>query len=312
MRAPYSVQSVISLERHLPARTTVATTITYSRGEHLLLSRDISAPLPGSGIRPFDEGKIFQHESAGIMRQVSWNTNVASHVRHGFALFAMYGYGIARDNTDGGFPADQYNLTADYGRSYFDMRHHFEAGGSIVTIRGVRFSPIFDGHSGLPFNITSGCDLTGDGLYTDRPAFAADPSIPGVVRTSYGLLDPTTTAGAKLVPRNYGNAASLLNQSMRVSKTFAFGGGKSRKSAAAGVGVDGSFQSVFGDAPAEKRYGVTISASARNLLNCVNADRPIGVLTSPSNCKCGSAFSTNAMTKLDEQTHLPFIFNDFC
>jgi hypothetical protein len=69
-----------------------------------------------------------------------------------------------------------------------------------------------------------------------------------------------------------------LNLGLRVSRSFAFGDRKS--AAAAGFSADG-FQSVFGDAPAEKRFGLTVSASARNLLNSVNPNTPVGVLTSP-------------------------------
>jgi hypothetical protein len=285
VRAPYSMQSVIGIERQLPFHTTVSTSFSYGRGEHLLLSRNINAPLPGtyladvpgSGTRPYGPGDIFQYESSGVVRHAMWMTNMHNHITKRFALFAMYGYGSTKDDTDGAFPGDQYNLAADYGRSVFDMRHHFEAGGSVTAFRGIRVSPIFDGHSGMPFNITSGLDLNGDGLFTDRPAFATDLSRPGVVRTPYGLLDPNPPAGAKPIPRNFAQAPGLLNLGLRVSRSFAFG---DRKTAAAGFSADG-FQSVFGDAASEKRFGLTVSASARNLLNSVNANTPVGVLTSP-------------------------------
>ena len=46
LRAPYLMQSSISVERQLPKKTTLAVTYTNSHGLHELLSRNINAPLP--------------------------------------------------------------------------------------------------------------------------------------------------------------------------------------------------------------------------------------------------------------------------
>ena len=70
-RAPYLMQGVVSLERQLPWQTKVATTLTLTRGEHLLLARNINAPLAGSGTRPLGAADIFQYESTGILRMFS-------------------------------------------------------------------------------------------------------------------------------------------------------------------------------------------------------------------------------------------------
>src|SRR6185436_19774090 len=61
MRAPYIMQSAISVERQLPANTTIALTYANSHGLHIFRSTDINAPLPGtynptaagSGVYPF-------------------------------------------------------------------------------------------------------------------------------------------------------------------------------------------------------------------------------------------------------------------
>src|ERR1035437_9231977 len=47
LRAPYILQSAITIERQLPANTTMALTYTNSHGLHLFRSQDINAPLPG-------------------------------------------------------------------------------------------------------------------------------------------------------------------------------------------------------------------------------------------------------------------------
>ena len=48
LHAPYILQSAVSVERQLPKNTTVAVTYANSHGLHLLRSRDINAPLPGT------------------------------------------------------------------------------------------------------------------------------------------------------------------------------------------------------------------------------------------------------------------------
>src|SRR5204863_1791019 len=51
LRAPLIWQSAIGIERQLPRNTTVATTFTYSKGTHMLRSRDINAPIaPGTNL----------------------------------------------------------------------------------------------------------------------------------------------------------------------------------------------------------------------------------------------------------------------
>jgi hypothetical protein len=48
-----------------------------------------------------------------------------------------------------------------------------------------------------------------------------------------------------------------------------------------GGGGGGGMGGIFGDATTSKRYNLTISASARNLLNRANLAPPIGTLSSP-------------------------------
>jgi len=60
LRAPYILQSAVSMERQLPANTTLAVTYTNSHGLHVLRSEDINAPrtgtydpnVPNSGVFP--------------------------------------------------------------------------------------------------------------------------------------------------------------------------------------------------------------------------------------------------------------------
>src|SRR5207244_12156708 len=71
---------------------------------------------------------------------------------------------------------DQYDLASDYGRASFDVRHRLFLGGSISLPYAFRLSPFMLANSGSPYNVTVGQDLSGDSLFNDRPAFAANLS----------------------------------------------------------------------------------------------------------------------------------------
>jgi len=96
----------------------------------------------------------------------------------------------------------------------------------VVTPKGFRINPFLTMTSGRPYNITIGKDLNGDGLFTDRPAFATDLSRSSVVRTAQGVFDLAPVPGATIIPRNFGEGPGTVAANLRVAKTFTFGGGQ--------------------------------------------------------------------------------------
>ncbi|MBI2832892.1 MAG: carboxypeptidase regulatory-like domain-containing protein [Acidobacteria bacterium] len=292
LRAPYIIQTSIGIERLLPWKTTVTSTFTTSRGLHQLRSRNINAPLPGtfvpgvstSGIRPYGQGNIFLYESSGTLNQNQWTTNVSSRFHRSVALFVLYVLNRARSDTDGAatFPADPYGESAEYGRSLLDERHRFVLGASIAAPRGFQLSPYIVARSGTPFNITTGSDINGDTLLTERPALAADPNNAGVVITPLGAFNPNPSSDEEMIPRNYGEASSSFTVNLRLSKTVGFGSSKSGgpKGDPASAGATG-VKAILTDPLTAKAYNLTFSVSIRNLLNHTNPAIPIGTLTSP-------------------------------
>jgi hypothetical protein len=219
-------------------------------------------------------------------------------------LFTRYFLGRARSDTDGAFsfPANQYDLAAEYGYAGFDVRHRFILGGSVRLPGDVRINPFVILSSGRPFNITTGRDNNGDTLFTDRPAYATDPDKPGVKETAWGLLDPNPEPGQTIVPRNLGRGPSFVMVNLRVSKTISFGkapagaddepprgpmgappppppGGGGRPGGFGGGG--GGFRGGFRGESSDGRPSLTFSVSAQNVLNRVNAGPPVGNLGSP-------------------------------
>lgn len=279
LRAPHVTQTSIGIERLLPLKTTVASTLTISRGLHLLRSRNINAPLPGtfvagdvtSGIRPYGPGNIFVYESRGSLKQSQWNTNVSSRLHQTVTLSVLYVLNSATSDTDGPttFPANPHDDSIEYGRSILDERHRLVVSATIAAPRGFQFSPYIVARSGTPYNITSGRDINGDALLTERPALVAHLNSPGSVITRFGALDPNAPPGEEIMPRNYGRASGYFTVNAKLSKTFGFGTSQTAPPKAAP------------SSRVERPYNFTLSVSARNLLNRVNPATPIGNLASP-------------------------------
>jgi len=301
LRAPYLIQSAITLERQLPAHTTVALTFSNSHGLHELRSADINAPLPGtftgvpgSGVFPFGSaGPVFLMESSGLYNQNQVIANVNSRLNSAFSLFGFYVYNRAFSNTDGinTFPGNPYNNSGEYGPAATDIRHRVTLGGSMTLRWNIRVSPYFIVQSGMPFDITSGNDPYGTTLYTARPGIPTDPTKPGLIETAYGLLDPNPTSGEEILPRNSGRGPGQISLNLRVGKTIGFGGERGGKkspdtpvgnpantaTAASGRGLGSLIQ-----APStSRRYNLSISMSIRNLLNHTNPGPINGDITSP-------------------------------
>jgi hypothetical protein len=242
LRAPYTIQSAVGLERQLSKNTTASVTYLNSHGVHQFLTRNINAPLPGTyvlcstgdssctpsaGVRPLgDVGNIYQFESDGLFNQNQLISNFSVRLGTKVSVFGFYSLGFANGNTAGvgSFPSDQYDLALDYGRTAYDVRHRVVVGGSFSMPKGFRLSPFMMTSSGAPFNITVGQDLNGDSIFGDRPAFAlAGAAGSNIVATKWGTFDTAPKTGETIIPINYGTGPGFFEMNLRLSKTFAFG-----------------------------------------------------------------------------------------
>ena len=167
-----------------------------------------------------------------------------SKVNQKISLFGSYVLNRAMSNTDGlgTFPANPYSMAGEYGPGPTDIRHRVSFGGAITTKWGLQFSPLLTVNSGQPFDITTGQDLYGDTLFNSRPGLATDPNTPGVIRTSYGLLDPNPSAHEQILPHNYGRGPGIVMANLRVGKNFTFGRPREPGTAASsgGTGLRGA------------------------------------------------------------------------
>jgi hypothetical protein len=310
LRAPYILQSAVTLERQLAGNITLAVTYTNSHGLHMLRSEDINAPLPGtynpnvqsSGVFPLGHaGPVQLMESSGLYNQNQLIANVNARLNAGFSLFGFYVLNRAMSNTDGigTFTANPYNFKGEYGPASTDVRHRMTVGGSINFKWNVRLSPFVIVQSGAPFDITAGNDLYGTTLFNGRPGIPTDPNKPGLIQTRYGLLDPNPTPGEPLLARNFGRGPGQISLNLRVAKTIGFGsehegnGADPRAGGGGGGGERGGgglapaavsgrgLGNVLGRPTTSHRYNLTLSMSVRNLLNHNNPGPIVGNITSP-------------------------------
>ena len=286
---PYYLQSSISIERALPHHTTLSISYLDTRGLHQLRSRNLNAPAPGTGVRPFgDAFNIYDYETSGIYRQHLLVVNALLRPNARINLNANYTFGKASGDTDGAgsFPSDSYNLRTEYGRSSFDVRHRLTLTGSIDTRWGVSFFPFVIAATGTPFNIITGSDNNLDSLFTDRPAFATDLTRASVRQTPFGAFDLAPLPGAQVIPRNYGDGPGYFSVSLRMAKTFGFGtvpkaSARAQASGGASKGAPAPGKLQASARPEDKPYKLTISLFVANLFNRTNRGTPIGNLTSP-------------------------------
>lgn len=235
LQAPYTMQSAFSVERLLPGKITLTVTFINARTMHVLRSRNINAPLPGtfnplvagSGVRPFGNvaGNIYLYESSGVFNQNQLIISANNRFSRALTLFGNYTLNRARSDSDGAgsFPVNSYDTSGEYGRDARDVRHRLFLGGSIAAPWGLRLNPLIVAFSGRPFNIATGLDTNGDQQFNERPAFATDLTRPSVVLTRFGAFDTNPLPGQEIIPRNFGNGPSYISANLQISKTFGFG-----------------------------------------------------------------------------------------
>ncbi|PYS74625.1 MAG: hypothetical protein DMF69_01200 [Acidobacteria bacterium] len=164
LQAPYTLQSVFSVERQLPRNMTVATSYINIRTLHMLRTRPLNAPLPGtfiqgvpgSGVRPLNCAdfipvsinpsttcNIYEYDSSGRYNQNQFIVNFNSRMTRNISFNAYYVLAKASSDTDGSgtLPANPYDFSTEYGRASSDIRHRFVMTGNIRTFWGISLNP---------------------------------------------------------------------------------------------------------------------------------------------------------------------------
>jgi hypothetical protein len=182
-------------------------------------------------------------------------------------------------------------------------------GTSLPLIYKFSVSPFLFMSSGSPYNITTGQDLFDTGFTTARPALMSGLSQGACQDSGYtysagfGCFNLNPAPGVATIERNSGRGPAIVNLNLRLSRTWSFGskgessgpgdrmGGPMRMGGPRGGGGGGPRgggmrggggppPGMFGGSSG-KKYSLTLSISARNVLNHPNYAAPSGDLSSP-------------------------------
>ena len=244
LRADYSMQSAIGVERQLPHNTTVAVTYTHNRSNHLSQTVPINAPVPGSydfnaplgptnGLYPYgyNAGELMQYESGGFLKQDILMFNFNTRFSRKISLQGNYQYTHANDLP--GTPTNPYNFLQDYGTSNLNRRSNLILFGSIQGPAKIVIAPNLVVRSGAPYDVMVSQDIYGDNG-SARGLFAganANCSQAGTFCTPFGNFTNSyvksdlngAAATPNLVPRNYLTMADMVSINMRIYRVFGFG-----------------------------------------------------------------------------------------
>jgi len=331
LRAPYTLQGALGVERQLTKSATLSVIYLNSRGFDQFVTINANAPYPGTPCAPncpaLNGGNIYRYVSEANYKQSQLMMNTYVRVGSKVQLFGYYSLSYANSNASGiggggggfgggsfvpGLASNSFNISQDYGRASFDVRDRFFLGGSIALPYLFRLSPFMVVSSGSPFNITSPIDVNGDQVYNDRPglistATCLKATISGpqnnIYCTSLGTFD--ALGAGKLLPINYGTGPAHFVMNLRLTKTFGIGpkakSGPGQGGGGGPRGGGGRGGALFGGGPnftsvsSDRRYNLTLGVNARNVFNNVNVANPNAVLGSRlfdvSNSLQGGPFS---------------------
>lgn len=253
-----------------------------------------------------------QYTSGGFYREHQIMVTMRTSYRK-ISFFTNYTYSNANGDTGGvgQVPSISSFPGLDYGRTDFDVRNRFMVFGNFMLPWALSVSPMVVANSGTPFDITTGTDLTGNNQFNARPTYAASCSEPNAVQTRWGCFDtapygvenpaPGTpiasyAANEKIVPFGLGTGPVNVAMNLRASKVIGigpkvesgggggFGGGHwGGPPGLNGGGLSGSRGGPGRmDQTTSRRYNMTFSVWASNILNHENLGVPNGALSAPS------------------------------
>jgi hypothetical protein len=262
LEMPRVHQASIGYDRQLTPSITLQTSFQMLRGENLMRSRNVNAPV--NGVRPNPAfGDITQFESTG--RSESDRLTVGTRFRLPMrenqqpVMFNVnYTFGHERNFADSAtsLPSDSLNPDLDWGPSRQDIRHRVQLQANVPLVFGIRGNFNLNVASGVPYNMTTGTDDNDDGVFNDRPD--------GVERNS---LRGAPTWGLN------------LNLSKRIAFGPSTGGSPSPAAQQRGFGGPGGRGAQGGSGLS--RYSMELFVQAQNVLNHVTPMGYTGNLSSP-------------------------------
>jgi Carboxypeptidase regulatory-like domain len=264
----WSFQSQLGVERELPQHWHAQANVFDAQAWGTLRSRNINAPLvndstanPLLAPRPIAPGKnIFQFEQSGHLHGQVVFLGVDQHSYKRFGIFVGYLYFNLKTDADSAtlFPQSSYSDRGETARASWESTNRLFAIGQLNLPAKLSFTSQFDASSGNPYNVVTGMDNNGDGVFNDRPSPTAQQGT-GVYQTPFGLLNTTGLNG--MLGRNAGTMPTLVHLDSNLSRTFELH--------SHGISAD-------------RHQSVTLNARSANLLNHTNVTSVGNVVGSPT------------------------------
>ncbi|WP_263371893.1 TonB-dependent receptor [Granulicella cerasi] len=159
---------------------------------------------------------IMQYQNYGHGQGAVYAATVKQNSLKRLNLNVTYWYLNFRENPQ--TPQSTYSTQGDSARPDWMRRGGVSGLGVLQLPSRFELSMQFSALPGLPYNITTGTDANGDGVFNDRPSYAAAVGT-GVYSTPYGLMTTNTVNGT--VPYNVGTMPGwTINLDPNLRRTF--------------------------------------------------------------------------------------------
>jgi len=252
-------QSQFAVEHDLPGRWHGQANLYLAKGWDMMRSRNVNAPLNDvpTGPRPGAANEnVFQYQQTGNLHGNVMFLAVDQRTMKHLQLFLGYLRMDLRGDADSAnfFPQSALTDAGETARPSWETTHRVLAFGQLMLPWKLTLSEQMNLYSGSPYNVTTGFDNNGDGVFNDRPQYASAPG-PGVYATRFGLL--TASGGTGVMPRNSGTMPWTVHLDMNLARTFALTKGKNHP------------------------QSLALNVRSANVLNHTNVTAVDGVLGSP-------------------------------
>jgi hypothetical protein len=225
---PYSHQFNVGLSRRLPWELAAHVDLVVTNTRHDRKTLDINPRDPGTLVRPNPTfARVDRNQSTGEVDYRALYTKIERRFSDRMQFLVTYTYTRSRDNNPGGDSPrylDPFDLDLDWGPSNAERRHAIVASGSVLLPFDVTLGGVWTYRSQLPWSVTAGRDLNGDGFASDL--------VPGTTRNAGSRnLDLATVnafravTGRGAIPETQIQSSRVNIVDLRVSKRIAVGVG---------------------------------------------------------------------------------------
>ncbi|MGZ8843741.1 MAG: TonB-dependent receptor [Pyrinomonadaceae bacterium] len=191
----YNEQAGLQFERELSASTSLSIGYLFTRGLHIIVSRNVNVPAVSAATGIYNLGRpdsgfanINRYESSGESHYHALTVSLNRRFGRWFGFRLSYTLSKALDDVGNAFfftPQNNFDLRGDWGPADNDQRHLLSVSGMFELPQsrskmflkragsGLQLSYIFRYGSHLPFNVLTGTDRNFDTNVNDRPGGVA-------------------------------------------------------------------------------------------------------------------------------------------